>query len=411
MGKRASPSANGSGTKHAPNAGGVDLDAYLTETVYPALFDRLDGAFPEFDWTKDGDAWQARAWPADFPYAVQDRRPDRLMVYPDRPWWIKVHGHAGVRFLDYANGGRRPTGEDFPKAVRSLCVLAGVPCPLGEQDAERTEHAHRREDRRAVLEDVAASCSEVLWSERGEQARAYLRAERGLADEDIRALNLGLYPSASEVGKSLAVRGHSAEAVKEAAAVWRKIEGYIIIPWADERGRPLTLYGRWHEKTLPLMKDLHAWRRERQERWEAWEKRRDAGGEAAWEEPTVPKTNALPGKDTKASPFCLDRALGHGHQELVLVEGLFDAAFLQVRGETRAVASVAAQLSGEQLKTLERCCIERIFVCGDPDGGGDRGTLANVKALTGRGIAAYVVPRLPDSVSELQILGGVEVDN
>src|SRR5262249_39057283 len=156
-----------------------------------------------------------------------------------------------------------------------------------------------------------------------------------------------------------------------AAVLWRRLEGYVVVPWADEHGRPLTLYGRWPEKTTPLMRGREAWATKRQELL-------DAGGE----EPRLPKTVALPGKDTKASPLCFDRARRAGHEELVLLEGVFDALLLQARGETRAVASVAAQVSGKQLRTLQRCKVRRVYVCGDPDGGGDRGTLANVEALT-----------------------------
>jgi hypothetical protein len=105
-----------------------------------------------------------------------------------------------------------------------------------------------------------------------------------------------------------------------------------------------------------------------------------------------------PGDGAKSSPYLLDRARRAGHKELIVVEGLFDVALLQARGETRAVASVAAQFSGEQLKTLVRCGIEKVYVVGDPDGGGDRGTLANVEALLNLGITPYVPPRLPDGM-------------
>jgi DNA primase len=80
------------------------------------------------------------------------------------------------------------------------------------------------------------------------------------------------------------------------------------------------------------------------------------------------------------------------------VEGVFDAALLQVKGDSRAVASVAAQLNENQVETLRRHHIRSVYICGDPDGGGDRGTLANVAALEKAGIKAYVVPRLPDGM-------------
>jgi hypothetical protein len=400
----AAPPANGQG--HAP-AAGVDLDAYLIETVYPKLYDRLDGAFPEFSWVKRGDGWEATAWPADFPFTVGHKHPDRLRVYQDRPWWIKVHGHSGVRFLDYVNGGRRPRGQDFPDALKKLCELAGVAYPGREATAEEQERARKREARRSILEDVVCRCEAVLWSERGAAARAYLRDGRGLTDDQVRELRLGLYLSTVEVGPWLGARGHSRQECGDAAVLWRKLEGYVVVPWADEHGRCLTLYGRWPGNDLPLMRDLPAWEKRRAEAFAAWER---AAKGAPWEEPAVPKTLALPGKNTKASPFCLDRARRAGHDQLVLLEGVFDAALLQVRGETRAVASVAAQLCGEQLKTLVRCRVRRVYVCGDPDGGGDQGTLANVEALTAAGVEAFVVPRLPDATDPDDFVRGRSVE-
>jgi hypothetical protein len=90
-----------------------DLDTYLAEKVYPALFECLDSAFPEFGWERRGGHWTATRWPSGFPYSVDNETPDRLMVYRDRPYWIKVHGHEEVRFLDLVNHGQRPKGPDF----------------------------------------------------------------------------------------------------------------------------------------------------------------------------------------------------------------------------------------------------------------------------------------------------------
>lgn len=36
------------------SSGSPDLGAYLDDVAYPALFARLDGAFPEFDWQHRG---------------------------------------------------------------------------------------------------------------------------------------------------------------------------------------------------------------------------------------------------------------------------------------------------------------------------------------------------------------------
>jgi len=341
-----------------------DLDAYLARTVYPSLFNRLDSAFPEFGWESRGGHWTATKWPADFPYRVENEHPDRLMVYANRPYWIKVHGHDGVRFLDFVNNGQKVKGPDFLAAVRKLCDLAGVRFPERSLTPEQAETARKNEARRSILDTIMDYARGRLWASSGDNARAYLHA-RGFTDEDIRSLGLGLYESASVAREAILKGGHDEKEAEDSAVLWKKLEGYIIIPWADDHGRPLTLYGRWKEKSPPAEK---------------------------------PKTIALPGEGTKRSPLYFDRARAAGHIDLVLVEGVFDAALLQVRGDCRAVASVAAQLNENQLETLRRHHVRSVYICGDPDGGGDRGTLANMAALEKAGIKAYVVPRLPDGI-------------
>jgi len=348
-----------------------DLNLFLDEVIYPALFDRLPSAFPFFGWRKSGSAWVATSWPADFPEPVEDPRPDRLMVYPDRPHWVKVHGHAGVRFLDLVNGGRKPTGPEFLPAVRSLCDLAGVPFPEREVSAEEVERRQKVEARRSALEVVTEYAQETLFSPAGKDALSFLTKERGFTVDEARGLGLGFYDSVAKVRKALEAAGVDLQAAEDAGLLWPKLEGYVLIPWADAMGHPLTLYGRWSTKTPPEGR---------------------------------PKTLALPGEGTKSSPLYFDRARRAGHRDLVAVEGVFDAALLQARGDSRVVAYVAAQFSGGQVETMTRHRVRSVVVCPDPDGGGDRGAHSSVDALTKAGIDARVTPRLPDGLDPDEFL-------
>lgn len=372
-----------------------DLDSYLAQTVYPALFSCLDSAFAEFGWEKQGDHWVAQRWPPDFPCQVEHRRPDRLVFYPDRPYWIKIHGHGGVRFLDLVNGGRPPRGADFVKAVQRLCELAGVPFPDRRFTPEQEDRARRREAHRSVLDTVMAYAQKTLWSPCGQAARDYLIGKRGFTEEDIRTLGFGLYLSTEDARKAIEQVGYDAQEIRDAAVLWDKLQGFIFIPWHDDFGRPLTIYGRWAATSPPLKKDLLQWQGDRDKERAAWEKNPDG---KEWEEPVVPKTIALPGEGTKRSPLFLDRALQAGHRDVVLVEGVFDAALLQARGDTRSVASAAAQLNHQQVETLVRRGIRSAYICGDPDGGGDKGTSANITVLEKAGINSFVVPRLPEGL-------------
>ena len=353
----------------------LDLGDFLDREVYPRLFDRLDSAFPNYGWTKKGDHWIATR---DETRDLEDSpRPARVYCYRNRPWCLIVQGGKFVRLLDLVNGGRKPTGPDFVEAVRKLADLAGATMPEREEAEADRQERERKERREDALEVVLQFCQETLWSTKGEKARTYLRDERGFTDEHIRDLGLGLYLDAAKVSAYAVEKGVDPQALQDSALTWDKLEGYITYPWNDEYGKPLTIYGRWHTKTPPEGR---------------------------------PKTIALPGEGTKRSPLYFDRARAAGLKELVLVEGVNDTALLQVLGDARVVAAVGAQLSGLQLKTLERHRVRKVFICGDPDRGGDRGTVANIKSLEPLGIETWVVPRLPDDLDpdEFVLREGVE---
>ena len=153
--------------------------------------------------------------------------------------------------------------------------------------------------------------------------------------------------------------------MRQHGLLWAKLAGYVVIPWADAYGRPLTLYGRWPSQTLPADR---------------------------------PKTIALPGDDSKRSPLYFDRTRQAGHAEVVLVEGVLDAALLQALGDTRVIACVSAQLSRLQVSTLARHKVRAVTICLDPDQGGERGVVSCIKSLKAAGIRAYVAPTLPDGL-------------
>lgn len=351
-----------------------ELQAWLDGTLYPALFRNLPSAFPEFGWRRFSRGWQATRWPADFPEAVDHPNPERLQVYANGPAYIKIHGRGALRFLALAARDPAPRGERFVEAIRDLAGRAGVDAGFLERELspEEQAQAHARETRRAALSVVIEACQERLHSEAGAAARRYLTS-RGLSEEDLRSFGLGLYDLAG-LREALVLGRFAPGAVS--AVLRDNFDGYIVFPWGDAFGYPLTLYGRWPG--------------------EPPEGR--------------PKTMALPGEGTKGSPFCLDRALRAGHRELVAVEGILDAVLLQARGETRAVAYVAAQFSTTQIETLARHRVERVILCGDPDGGGDKGTQNNVDHLEAAGLPTLVMARLPDGLDpdELVLRDGIE---
>jgi DNA primase catalytic core len=337
-----------------------DLGDFLDREVYPALFDRLDGTFREYGFRRRGNRWEAtaeatRALPG-------SPRPERVCCYADRSWGLVIHGGDFVRFLDLVNGGTKPTGADFPEAVRKLADLAGVTMPERQASHEEAERHAKRHARQSALETVAALCREMLQSEGGARAREYLEG-RGLDQQAQETLDLGLYPAAQIVERALREAGHDVNAARSEGLVFDRMAGYAIFPWADASGQPMTLYGRWPAKDAPDGR---------------------------------PKTLSLPGQGSKASPLYFDRARRAGHKDLVLVEGLVDAALLQAKGESNVIACMGASFSGSQLETLGRSNVRSVRICLDPDGAGETGTLACIRGLDEKGIGAYVAPVLPE---------------
>ena len=338
----------------------MDLGDFLDHEVYPALFDRLDRAFPEYGFYRRGKHWQATA---DASRALPGSpRPDRVCCYENRPWCLVIHGRNPVRLLDLVNGGTKPTGADFPDAVRKLADLAGVPFPERQVSREEAERHAKRHARRSALEAVCTLCRATLLCDGGKAARTYLEG-RGLDAGAQDKLGLGLYPSVAVVEAMLRAGEHDVEAARSEGLLFEAMEGYAVFPWADASGQPMTIYGRWPEKTPP--KDR-------------------------------PKTLALAGEGSKASPLYFDRARRAGLKDVVLVEGLVDAALLQAKGEAGVIACMGSQLSRSQLQTLKRHGVRAVTICLDPDGAGEKGTLACTEGLYESGITAFVAPALPD---------------
>ena len=302
------------------------------------------------------------------------------------------------------NRWEHPKGLDWVEALREAASRVGVTLPEREHSPREIEVAAKWEARRGILAAVYAQCRDWLWSDVGTGALNHLIAERGMSREAIAELGLGYYHSKDEVAAALKEHDHNLEIAEEVGVLTRKWEGYVTFPWHTALGQPLTVYGHCPTKPLPLKKNHRGWKGERDAAYRVWTKLSEAQKiEQPWIEPTIPKKYACWNpKDeegawlaTKESPLYFDKALAAGHKEVVVVEGVTDAAVAQALGDTRVVACVAASLSGEQVQSLRRSGIEKVIICLDPDSAGDKGIESCIKSLMLAGIAPYVAPRLP----------------
>lgn len=268
------------------------MENILDELVLPALFERLDQAFPEFGWKRDSFGWVATE------RGPGGERPDRVMCHV--PFGFLVQGGTPTPWLSYINGGSYPSGREWWKKVKELASLAGVSLPERERSPEELQAIEKRESRSNLLEAFLHFTQEQLQGSEGAKAREYL-SRRGLGNvPDF----FGYYPSREAVRKAMEDKGFSREDVEASGVVHDgRWEGRLIIPWRDRWGRLGTFSARdLSGEVEPAQKYLYMTTSK------GWAKKKE-----------------------ELLAFGLDTALRNGDRKapLVLVEGLLDVVLLQ----------------------------------------------------------------------------------
>lgn len=336
------------------------LGEMVDRLVATVAWDRVPELLPEWKWRQIGDRWELeKDQQHGASKACFGARPDRVAILRRAPHWVSVAGakENGKRLLDMMNGGHKPTGAEFVAVARRLAEVCGerLPDRIAHEGPEASAARQERERSEQQLEAFYRAAAEALLAdtEPARIAMAYL-AKRGLDREAVVDLELGLCDPPREVHKAA-----------EEFGPWRQwtMEGRIIIPWRDPSGRAATAWGRFVGDPPSDTKKLF--------------------GLAGY---------SVPG------PLYLDRVKAARSADLVLVEGVLDAAVAQAHGDRRVVALGGVGLTDAALAALKAAKPKRVFVALDPDRAGDTAK-ANVAAkLIRAGLAVLVAPRLPDGL-------------
>lgn len=357
-----------------PPQNNFDLVEILEKEVYPLLI-------PEqiYDWSGHDFKRSGRRMRGNPPWG-QSKSGSSFTAYDDLGFFDSHNGgETGdpVKYRYSLKIGRYeyPRGRDWIETIKELFELGNVPFPEREWTPQQLKQAQRREARQSILKAVQEYCQQILWSERGAAARKHLIEERGFTEEGLWEFGIGLYPAEStEVVGHLHHKEFDMNLAQEVGVLASKWEGYMIFPWSNPYSQPLTLYGHqskdWAQKTgKPKKYALFN-----------------------------PKNDGEAWLHTKESPYLFNRAIRDRHKELVLVEGITDAAIAHQQGDSRVIGCVAAMLSKDQIETLKRHRIERVIIVLDPDEGGVAGVESCIKNLMAAGITPYVAPKLPDGL-------------
>ena len=276
--------------------------------VLPALFERLDWGFPEFQWTRTTCGWTGVRKREN---GYTDSTVSTTIVC-DQPWGYVDQNGVAVSWRSHVSHLHGVDGSGFVAAVRKLAELAGVTdstlhglasiSSLDEQQAERNER------RRELIESFVACCQARLRGASGNQMRLVLQHEYGISPHSIGQLPVGMFTSPQDIGQCLASRGFTCEELDQSYLVCDpRLTGRLVVPWRDRWGRLCTV----------VAQDLSA------------------------QEPYPSHTLYQKG-GSKTEAFGLDVALrtgSGGHEHLILVDSILDVVFFQSVG-LRNVATV-----------------------------------------------------------------------
>lgn len=294
-----------------------NLTQFIQYELYPALYDRLDIAFPEMKLKQLSNGnWNSPHYlngNLTSPY-----RADKTVVTTGKPHLIHEQGGETYSLVDFQlkRMGYQPgtKGEALVEAVRSLASVCGLELP-NTDTAEYQAYKERQER----LETLARQMKKALFTPEGENVLFYLQEERGYSVEDIKAMDLGYCSPA--IARQL-----------EGAPLGAGTDYTLAIPYRS--GSSILGF-----KLRTIKADV---------------------------QPKYKNTSGLP---KKASLFGLTGLKLSGSKEkdrdLTVVEGELDALRAQLKGAKNIVASAGLDISVEALQEAKKRGVKRVTILVD----------------------------------------------
>ncbi len=292
------------------------------------------------------------------PFHSNQRTP-AFAVFPDSGTW-RCFGQCNeggdiFRFV------MKKEGFDFAEALRTLAEKAGV--TLHKPTEREQEIAEEHASLRTLLEDaVTFYRHQLIATEGGAHALAYLREKRSLSDETIEAFGLGYAPSGWDTSLNyFKNKGYSEEELVDAGLVTVRDDGSsegrsgfydrfrnrVLFPIRDERGR-MAGFGARILNPDDFPKFLNS-----------------------PQGPLFDKGHLLYGLDAAR------RAIREAGQA-VIVEGYLDVIALHQAGFRNAVSPMGTALTAHQLSLLKRSS-DQIILALDPDAAGVQATMRGLQ--------------------------------
>ncbi len=347
---------------------------FLYTVLFPALFERIDSALPEFDFqikeTGSGRLWVAQSKLRPDGHTGSESR--KTYISERNPSYINDLTGRGRSIWQYIQENK---GLDNAATFAALCDLAGVKRNISPEEAER----RAAEQKRAAIFEAAN-----YWllqqmhshkSEAAEAARTYIKS-RGYTLRDLRQpeeelkdsytggnrAEIGYLPNLPDFKKHLQGAGFSPEEIEKVLPEDSRAAGRVTLA-LREYGRILAFKFRSIDGKEPKYLNISGYE----------------------------KSKHLPGLTKK--------------EKLVFVEGEFDQFTAHAKGFLQVVATGGASLAEEQINAAIQAGAKSFTLAFDNDEAGKKGTRKAVEALLKRdGDFNIYVLQYPPGIKDLDEL-------
>ncbi len=220
---------------------GSRLSDYCEQYVLPALYERLDRAFPEFGWKRTATGWEGTlpSQPAQVQLDRSTTQTVKQSVSCYQPWGFVTQSGEAQSWLAYVNGGTEPFEASLVTAIRELARVAGVGDTTldGHFSREEQEATSRRERSRQLFEAFVGYTHHALAGGAGSVAVEYLQNHYGFTAAEVESLPLGYYTTCRDVVDYLTSVGFTQREILEARAMTDPaLAGRVVVPWRDRWG-------------------------------------------------------------------------------------------------------------------------------------------------------------------------------
>ena len=331
-----------------------DITNFVKYELYPALYSRIDRAFPDMEFKRQGNMWVS-------PYKLNGEKRDRCnktYVRAIAPSIIAENGErtSGIKIAEFYQ--QRNNLPKWIDAIRELADLCGLQLP-SYIDENSYKLWREKQDR---LERVATKMAEALRSdERAKDTLAYLKESRGYDEDFIKWAGLGYI--------SPAIREELRGIFKDGTKFPYLTEAHTLAISYRSGGDVRGFVFRSIKPDAP-----------------AGDKYRDV---------------FISNKDTKSYHlFGLTGLNLTGNAErdrdITIVEGELDALRASYFGLPNVVAASGGNVSREALQEAKRRGVKRVTLLFDADGAGRSNADRAIEAILAEGLTPFVAS-FPDN--------------